>query len=919
MAEFDSVPESPSHYTRVAKAPMPPGPVSLVSAITALADALATATAPQHIYDAALRGIRDAIGVERASVLLFDDDGVMRFKAWLGLSDAYRRAVEGHTPWTPFQPAPTPIAVADVRKDASLVAYRDVFARENIRALCFVPLLARGKTIGKFMLYWAQPHTAAPEVLDAALTIGALVGLAVDRARQNAEASRQQRLMEVALQQEAETRERLTRLAEGAQRLQRSLNGASVVAEVLALAQQTIAADGYAVWRRDGDVWRIVASAGLDERFTDVELAADNTFRFKDPVVATDVQAHPQLDVRRRAYAAAGISSLVSIPLQILGRPGGAMVYYYKHHHEPSDLELRVAQALSHLCAAAISSAELYAQEQRQQALSVKGAHRTAFLAEASARLSSLDYEQNLEVIASLIVPRFADWCVIDLLEGGEFRRLAVAHIHPEKVDFARELHRRYPPRRDDSKGLWRVVRTGEPELYEQIDDAILQDAAVDAEHLAMLRAVGLGSAMLVPLGRSGEVFGVLSFVVADSSHRYDQTDLDFAVELARRASYAIENARLYRQAQDANRAKDEFLAALSHELRTPLNAILGWASILRARPDGAMERGLDVIYRNAKVQTQLVEDLLDASRIVSGRMSIDLRDTPLRPIIEAAIESIVPQAAEKEIELITALPAQDLMIRGDSARLQQVFWNVLSNAVKFTPRAGRITVSAETTASEVAVHITDTGAGIRPETLPFIFDRFRQADASSTRRFRGLGLGLTLSRQLAEMHGGRIAAISPGPSLGATFTVALPLVDRTTTRSARLPSHAAPVALTGMRILAVDDDPDSLDVLTSILRLHQATVFGATSAMEALEMWRRERPDVVISDIAMPEHDGYWLMHQIRRSIEEGAPAVRCVALTAFANAAARERALAAGFSAHLSKPFDPDELVGVIRPLLH
>jgi GAF domain-containing protein len=294
MAEFDSVPESPSHYTRVAKAPMTPGPVSLVSAITALADALATATAPQHIYDAALRGIRDAIGVERASVLLFDDDGVMRFKAWLGLSDAYRRAVEGHTPWTPFQPAPTPIAVADVRKDASLVAFRDVFARENIRALCFVPLLARGKTIGKFMLYWAQPHTAAPEVLDAALTIGALVGLAVDRARQNAEASRQQRLMEVALQQEAETRERLTRLAEGAQRLQRSLNGASVVAEVLALAQQTIAADGYAVWRRDGDVWRIVASAGLDERFTDVELAADNTFRFKDPVVATDVQAHHQ-------------------------------------------------------------------------------------------------------------------------------------------------------------------------------------------------------------------------------------------------------------------------------------------------------------------------------------------------------------------------------------------------------------------------------------------------------------------------------------------------------------------------------------------------------------------------------------------------------------------------------------------------
>jgi signal transduction histidine kinase len=898
---------------------MTPGPASLVSVVSALADALATANTPQQIYDAALQGIREASGVERASFLLFDDEGVMRFKAWLGVSDAYRAAVEGHTPWTPSQPAPTPIVIPDVRTDATLAAYHEVLARENIRALGFVPLLSRGKTIGKFMLYWAHPYAATPEVLDAALTVGALVGLAVDRARQSKESREDQRLLEMALQQEAETRERLTRLTEGAQRLQISLDGSSVVTEVLALAQQTIAADGYALWRRDGEVWRVVASLGLDQHITAGELAADDNVRFRAPLVAADVTAHTLLAVRRDAYAAAGIQSLFSIPLQILGRPGGAIVYYYRRRHEPTGLELQVARALGHLCGAAISSAELYAQQQREQALAVKGADRSEFLADASARLSSLDYEQNLDVIANLIVPRYADWCVIDLLEGGELRRRAVAHVDPEKVEFARELHRRFPPRRDDATGLWRVVSTGVPELYERIDDTAIERVAFDPEHMQMLQAVGLRSAMLVPLGRGDDVFGVLGFVIAGSDRQYDRSDLEFAQELARRASYAIENARLYRHAQDANRAKDEFLAALSHELRTPLNAILGWASILRARPDGGMERGLDVIYRNAKVQTQLVEDLLDASRIVSGRMSIDLRDTPLRPILEAAIESIVPQAAEKEIEFLTSLPTPDLMIRGDSARLQQVFWNVLSNAVKFTPRTGRVTVAADTSASEVNVHVTDTGAGIRPETLPFIFDRFRQADATTTRRFRGLGLGLTLSRQLTEMHGGRIAAISPGPSLGATFTVALPLVDRTAARPARLTTHAAPITLTGLRILAVDDDPDSLDVLTSMLRLHQAVVFGATSAIEALEVLRKERPDVVISDIAMPEHDGYWLMHQIRRTIDEGAPAVRCVALTAFANAAARERALAAGFSAHLSKPFDPDELVGVIRPLLH
>lgn len=738
-------------------------PPSLAAAVRILADALATATSAEDIYAAALQSLNTTLGVDRASVLTFDADGVMRFKAWRGLSDEYRRSVEGHTPWTPGQPTPPPIIISDVMRDPELRRYHDVFAREGIRALGFIPLVSRGHTIGKFMLYWREPHTPSDQVLDAALVIGALVGLAVERAQQNARMVDQHQRMETALHDEATARERVTRLQESA----------------------------------------------------------------------------------------------------------------------------------------------------------LKGADRAAFLSEASARLSSLDYEKNLEAIANLAVPDFADWCVVDLVEAGEFRRLAVSHTDPAKVEFARELHRRYPPRRDEFGGFWHVVSTAKPVLHERIDDAMLQAGARDAEHLAILRELGLRSAMLVPLGRGVDVFGVITFVLV-GTRSYDGDDLAFAQELARRASYAIENARLYRQAQDASRAKDEFLAALSHELRTPLNAILGWASILRARPEGQIERGLDVIYRNAKVQTQLVEDLLDASRIVSGRMSIDLKDVPLRPIVEAAVETIVPQAVEKDIELRTTLPAHDMLIRGDASRLQQVFWNILSNAVKFTPRAGRIEVSTSTTAAEVAVHVTDTGAGIRPEALPFIFDRFRQADASSTRRYRGLGLGLTLSRQLTEMHGGRIGASSAGPGLGATFTVALPLVEIQRPRTVA-PSTLPQDALAGLRIVAVDDDPDSLDVLTSILRLHQATVFGASSAVEALELLQRERPDIIVSDIAMPEHDGYWLMQQVRRIASEGGRAVPCVALTAFANEAARRRAMMTGFAAHLSKPLNPDELVKVIRPLIH
>lgn len=903
----------------MAKSPISPEPPSLVSAVSALADALTTATTPQEVYEAALQGIREALGVDRASVLMFDADGIMRFKAWRGLSDEYRRTVEGHTPWAAGQPAPAPVVVSDVQADASLAEYHRVFARENIRALGFIPLVSRGRTIGKFMLYWAEPTVPSRTTLDAALTIGALVGLAVDRDRQNAAMLDQQRRMEAALEQEAQARERLTRLANGAQRLQLPTGGRVVTDEVLGLARDAITADAYALWRRDEGVWRVIASHALDSSLASVELPGVNSSQWNAPVVALDVDTSNLLEPRRDAFRAAGIQSLMTVPLQIRGGTSGTIVFYYRDKHTPTEFELRIAEAVGQLAAAAISSAELFAAQQTLRASAVRGAERSTFLAELSARLSSLDYEKNLEVLSALVVPRFADWCVVDLVEAGELRRLAVAHAEPEKAEAARDLHRRYPPRRDEPGGLWHVVNTGEAMLHERIEDEVLTASARDEEHLEMLRDLGLRSAMLIPLRRSADVFGVLTFVLGEGARTFDGGDLEFAQEIGRRASYAIENARLYRQAQEANRAKDEFLAALSHELRTPLNAILGWASILRARPDSAIERGLDVIYRNAKVQTQLVEDLLDASRIVSGRMSIDLRDTPLRPIVEAAVETVIPQAVEKDIEVITQLGASEVIIRGDSARLQQVFWNVLSNAVKFTPRAGRITVEADATASEVSVHITDTGAGIRAEWLPFIFDRFRQADATTTRQFRGLGLGLTLSRQLTEMHGGHIAAASAGTGLGATFTVVLPLVDLATDAPAPAIGPLPENALAGVRLLAVDDDADSLDVLTSILRLQQATVFTATSAVEALEVLQKERPDVVISDIAMPEHDGYWLMQQIRRMASEGGRLMPCVALTAFANAAARERALSVGFNAHLSKPLNTDELVTVITSLIH
>jgi signal transduction histidine kinase/CheY-like chemotaxis protein len=888
----------------------------LSATVTRLSDALASAAPAHDIFEAALEGARAAAAVDRAAVLLFDDHGVMRFRAWRGLSDEYRRAVEGHTPWKPGEPAPAPVVVPDVTTDAALIGFQPLFARENIKALAFIPVVARQRTIGKFMLYWNTRHRLNDATLDTVMTIAAFLGLAVERAQNDAEIRQHEERLNAALRQEAEARERLARLAEGSQRLQISLDPPVVLDEILALAQKAVTADGYAVWRRHAEVWRIAASAGLDAAFTSIELLPDDRFSFSIPFVAEDVQAASLLDARRQAFAAAGVRSLVAVPLLVRGRPDGMVVFYFSQVHRPSDLELRIVQAFSQLAASALSSAELFAEQQTLRQRAVKSAERAEFLADVSARITSLDYEQNLATIANQVVPRFADWCVVDLLEGGTVRRLAAVHTDATKLDDARELERRYPPRRDTPGGYWHVIRTGEPALFAQITDEFQEKIARDADHLALLRSVGLRSVMLVPLKRGHDVFGILVFVLTGDDRVYDHEDLEFAQELSRRASYAIENARLYRQAQEANRAKDEFLAALSHELRTPLNAILGWASILRARPDGEVERGLEVIYRNATVQAQLVEDLLDASRIVSGRMSIELRDAPLRPILQAAIETVLPSAAEKAIELTAHLPYPDVLIRGDSARLQQVFWNVLNNAVKFTARGGHIDVRAVLTPSEISIDITDTGAGIRADALRFIFDRFKQADAATTtRRFRGLGLGLTLSRQLIEMHGGRITAASPGPGLGSTFVVVLPLVERSAVtggQSTRITTHNA---LEGLLILAVDDDPDSLEMLTSLLRSQKATVVGAASAVEALELLQKETPNVVVSDIAMPDHDGYWLMEQVRRLADEGGPAVPCIALTAFANPAARERALSSGFAAHLSKPFDPDQLVHTLR----
>jgi signal transduction histidine kinase len=545
-----------------------------------LHNAVSRAAALDEIYREALDGLARCLGVERASILLIDPDGVMRFKAWRGLSDDYRRAVEGHSPWTRETPDPQPILVPDAERDEHLAALLPVLRAESVRALAFIPLLDERRLLGKFMLYYEQPHAFTGEELQLARNVGSHISFAI--ARHQAERER----------------------------------------------------------------------------------------------------------------------------------------------------------------------AELLAREQAARA-----------------------------------------------------------------------------------------------------------------------------------------------------------------------------------QAEAASRAKDDFLATISHELRTPLTAILAWPLILRGKLDDpdAVGRGLEVIERNAKLQAQIIEDLLEVSRIITGKMRLDPRPTPLTPILESAVDAVRSAAEAKGIILKTLVDEAVGQVYADPDRLQQILWNLLSNAIKFTPQGGRVEVRLKRGRTGVEIAVADDGIGISPEFLPHVFERFRQADSSTSRRHGGLGLGLSIVRHLVELHGGTVRADSAGAGQGATFTLELPVLEargaaaleRRPAALEQVPHAVGGEGLAGLRLLVVDDEPDTLEMLTAALAGFGAEVKGSSSAAEALAALPGWGADVLVSDIGMPGEDGYALIRRVRALPPEQGGNTPAAALTAFARTEDRVRALSAGFQIHVPKPVEPVELVAVVQNL--
>ncbi len=523
------------------------------------------------------------------------------------------------------------------------------------------------------------------------------------------------------------------------------------------------------------------------------------------------------------------------------------------------------------------------------------------FLDDASDVLaSSLHTDETLAAVARLAVPRVADGMAVDLL--------------------------------GPSEGVRRVASTGAADLVARVHGLPAAGVIDDADGAALHRAFGVVSSMCVPLRVQGRPVGAISLISAQSGRRFGAEDLSFAQALAHRASAALENARTFRESQEANRVKDEFLATISHELRTPLNAILGWTTMMRRKPDVDAKKALDTIERNARAQMRLVEDVLDVSRAVTGKLKIEPAEMDVVEVVRAAMEVVAPMADARLITLEGPLDAGPLPFYGDADRLQQAFWNVLSNAIKFTGKGGRVSVRLVRGASHVELVVSDTGRGINAEFMPFVFDRFRQADSSTTRAEGGLGLGLAIVRHIVDLHGGTVRAESRGEGYGTTFTVSLPVRALQGVPPSSPPrvssgiylsgsADGAAVAgkwLSGIRILVCDDDEDARELLGAVLVAEGASVETAAGGTQALQALRDRAHHVLISDVGMPHVDGYELIRQVRAMPEESGGQTPAIALTAYARREDELKAFLAGYQVHVAKPVEPGRLVQVVANLV-
>lgn len=578
-----------------------------------------------------------------------------------------------------------------------------------------------------------------------------------------------------------------------------------------------------------------------------------------------------------------------------------------------------------HFLGAVALNEDITLQKRQERALQLLAAAGEALNA-------AFDYHTTLETLTRIALPHLGDWCLAYVLDEATGRhQMTGAHREPQRDVILQQLFRRFPPDVETNPFFAIPIKQGISHLVEEISDDLLQRVLKSPEETRLLEAVGRPwSAMAVPLMVEGRVLGVVLWTVTDANRRLTTEDLDMAEVLARLVGQALGRARLYqesqaarREAEAANQAKDEFLSVISHELRTPLTPILGWVTMLREMnmDDATRDHALDIIERNVRAQTVIVNDILEISRLNAGKLKLELHPLDPAPVVAQAVEGIMPLAGAQGIQVSLQLLSGGRRVLGDATRLQQVVWNLLHNAVKFSPPGSQVEVSLCEIPGRILLEVSDQGRGIEPSVLPFVFERFRQGDSSNSRLYGGLGIGLALVKSLVELHGGEVVGHSAGIGQGATFTVSLPVWNE---ESQPPPATAPPDSgleanpLRGLLVLVVDDDDDTCELVQFVLRQHGAAVQRAGSAVQALGVLEHCRPDLLLIDLGLPGIDGYELLRRIQALPDRRLAAIPAVALSAFAMPHDRDRCAAAGFARHVAKPVDAQLLVQMVLDMV-
>jgi signal transduction histidine kinase/ActR/RegA family two-component response regulator len=720
---------------------------------------------------------------------------------------------------------------------------------------------------------------------------------------------------------------RLERLHAFTRALAQAITPEEVVDAIVNAGREATEAQMVALWllSRGGSEVCLARSAGNNclrpEEYKEIPLAGPPRLAIFDAIrkrAPVWVESGLQLEQRYPDVAAMFPSdkadrSLACVPLFVQNECIGGLAFKFESARRFVEEERAFLQVVAWHSAQAIERSRLYAAEKRAREAAEASQRRSDFLSDAGMILaSSLDYSATLVGVIRAAVPRVADWCIVELEEDRLQGIPAVAsHVDPAKVPLVLELSARFRAKGDRDYGIPAVLRSGKAQLYPPVSMQEIREWAGD-DIARLFEGVGLVSSMVVPISARGNVLGAI--VLNSTSRQYDESDLAMAEQLGRKAGLAVDGARLYRDAREADRQKDEFLAMLSHELRNPLAPIVAALDLMKLRSVEACAAEREVISRNVKHIVRLVDDLLDVARITRGKVELRREPCQVSQVVAKAVEMVAPLIGERGQTLTTTLPATGLPVLADQARLAQAISNLLANANKYTPFGGKISVVAVAEASAAVIRIADSGIGIAPETLPRIFDLFVQEKRALDRAQGGLGIGLTVVKALVGLHGGSVSAKSDGLGKGSEFAIRIPLAS---------PAHAAPVAKppfssapidTGapVRVVVVDDNVDAAGMLGESIRALGCPVRVAVDAPSALATAAEFRPNLLFVDIGLPGMDGYELIGHLRGL--DTAPK-RIVALTGYGQEDDYRRSREAGFDEHIVKPMSIDTLRGILE----